>query len=74
MVLGKTLKRILAKEVLVLYKQKEHKPWFDEECLKFLDQRKEAKIQWLQDHNRSNVGNLNNVKCAASRRFRGEKS
>jgi len=66
MVLGKTLKRILAKESLGLYKQKQHKPLFDKECLKFLDQTKEAKIQWLQDHNRSNVGNLNNVICAAS--------
>ena len=61
----------MATEGLGLYKQKQHKPWFDEECLKFLDQRKEAKMQWLQDQNRSNVGNLNNVRCAASRCFSG---
>jgi len=28
-----------------LYELKQHKPWFDEECLGFLDQRKQAKIQ-----------------------------
>jgi hypothetical protein len=25
------------------------KPWFDEECLKLADGRKQAKLQWLQD-------------------------
>ena len=28
----------------------------------FLDRRKQAKTQWLQDPNQSNVDNLNNVK------------
>ena len=28
-----------------LYELKQHKPWFDEECLGFLHQRKEAKMQ-----------------------------
>jgi len=32
---------------------KQHKPWFDERCLRLLDERKEAKIQWLQDPNQS---------------------
>jgi hypothetical protein len=27
---------------------KQHKPWFDEECLGILDQRKQAKIQWIK--------------------------
>ena len=31
-----------AKESLVLRELKQHKPWFDEECLGFLDQRKKA--------------------------------
>jgi hypothetical protein len=43
----------------------QHKPWFDGECLGFLDQRKEAKIQWLQDPNQSTVDNLNNVQYEA---------
>jgi len=33
------------KETLGLYELKQDKPWFDEECLGFLDQRKQAKIQ-----------------------------
>jgi len=36
-----------AKESKALYEMKQHKPWFHEECLRFVDQRKHAKIQWL---------------------------
>jgi hypothetical protein len=32
-----------------------------------------CKIQWLQDPNQSNVDNLNNVRCEASRHFRNKK-
>jgi len=35
------------KESQGLYELKQHKPWFDEECLGFLDQRKQAKMQWI---------------------------
>jgi hypothetical protein len=52
---------------------KQHKPWFDGECLDFLDQRKQAKMQWVQDPSQSNVDNLNNVTCVASRHFRNKK-
>ena len=52
---------------------KQHKPWFDEECLGFLNQRKRAKMQWLQDSNQSTVDNLNNVRHEASRHFRNKK-
>ena len=38
-----------AKESLGLHELKQNKPWFDEECLGFLDHRKGAKMQWLQD-------------------------
>jgi hypothetical protein len=41
---------------------KRHKTWFDEKFLRFLDQRKQAKMQWLQDPIQSGVDNLNNVK------------
>jgi hypothetical protein len=34
-----------AKESLVLHKMKQHKPWFNEECLGILDKRKQAKMQ-----------------------------
>jgi len=36
-----------AKESLGLDDFKQNKPWFDEECLGFLDERKRAKIQWI---------------------------
>jgi hypothetical protein len=42
-------------ESLRLHELKQHKPWFDEECLGFLDQRKRAKLQWIQDPSQNNV-------------------
>ena len=33
-----------AKDSLGLRELKQHKPWFDEECLHFLDQRKQTKM------------------------------
>jgi len=63
-----------AKENLGLQELKQHKPWFDEECLRFLDQRKQAKMQSIQDHSQSNVDDLNKVRREASKHFReGEK-
>ena len=59
-----------AKESLGLDEFKQNKPWFDEECLGFLDQRKRAKIQWIQDPSQSNVDILNNVRREVSRHFR----
>jgi hypothetical protein len=41
--------KILAKESLGYFQFKKYKPWFDEGCSKLLDQRKQAKLQWLQD-------------------------
>jgi len=46
-----------AKESVGLHELKQHKPWFDNQCLNFLDQRKQAKMQWIQDPSRSNVDN-----------------
>jgi len=62
-----------AKDSLGMYELKQHKPCFDEECLGFLYQRKQDKMQWIQDPSQSNVGNLNNVRCEASRHFRNKK-
>jgi hypothetical protein len=59
-----------AKESLGVHELKQHKPRFDEQCLGFLDQRKQAKMQWIQDPSQSNVDNLNNVRYDASRHFR----
>ena len=62
-----------AKESLGLHELKQHKPWFDEECLHFLDERKQAKLQWVQDPSQRNVDNLNNVRREASRHYRNKK-
>ena len=59
---------------LGLYELKQHKPWFDEACLWFLYQRKQAKMQWLQNPNQNNVDNLNNKRREASRHFRAKRS
>jgi len=46
-----------AKESLGLHELNQNKPRFDEECLDFLDQRKQDKMQWIQDPSQSNVYN-----------------
>jgi hypothetical protein len=65
--------KISAKETLGLYGRKQHKPWFDEECLQVLGQRKQAKMEWLQDPNQSNLYNLNNARHETNRHFRNKK-
>jgi hypothetical protein len=65
--------KISAKETLGLYTQKQHKPWFHEECSQVLGRRKQAKMQWLQNPNQSNSDNLNNARQEASRHFRNKK-
>jgi hypothetical protein len=50
-----------------------HKPWFDEECSKLLDQRKQAKLKWLQEPSEITGDYLNNVRLEASRYFRNKK-
>ena len=62
-----------AKESLGLQEWNQHKPWFDEECLGFLDERKRAKMQWIQDPSQRNVDNLHSVKREVSRHFRNKK-
>jgi hypothetical protein len=62
-----------AKEKLSLHELKQYKPWFDEECVHFLDQRKQAKMQLIQYPSQSNVDNLNNVRRDANRYFRNKK-
>jgi len=52
---------------------KRHKPWLDKECVGFLDQRKQTKMQWIQDPSRNNVDNLNNVRRDISRHLRNKK-
>jgi hypothetical protein len=62
-----------ATESLGTHEMKQHKPWFDEGCLDILDQKKQAKMQWIQDPSQRNVDNLNNVRRDAGRHFRNKK-
>jgi 50S ribosomal subunit-associated GTPase HflX len=64
---------ISAKESLGHFELKKHKPWLDKGCSKLLDQKKEAKLQWLQDPSEINGDNLNNVRCEVSRYFRNKR-
>jgi hypothetical protein len=59
-----------AKESLGHCELQHHKPWFDDECSKLIDRRKQSKLQWLQDLSQVNGDNMNNVKREASRTFR----
>jgi hypothetical protein len=52
---------------------KQHKTCFDEKFLRFVDQTKQVKIQWLQDPNRKSIDNINTVRQEASRYFRKKK-
>jgi hypothetical protein len=65
--------KISAKESLCYFELKKYKTWFGEGCSKLLDQRKQAKLQWLQDPSEINWDNLNNVRREASRYFRNKK-
>ena len=49
-----------ARESIGLHELKQHKPWFAEECLGLLDQRKQATMQLVQDPSQSNAANLIN--------------
>ena len=62
-----------ARESLGTHELKQHKLWFDEECLDFFDQRKQAKMHWVHDPSQSNAHNLNKVRHEASRHFRNKK-
>ena len=64
----------LAKDSLGLCERKQHKPWFDEECSHYTDQRKQAKMLRLLDQKGNNVDILNNEMNEAIRYFRGEKA
>jgi hypothetical protein len=65
--------KILAKESLGYCELKKHKPWFDQACSKLADQRKKAKLQWLQDPSETDGDNLKIVRCEASRCVRNKK-
>jgi len=61
-----------AEEVLSLHELNQNKRWFDE-CVGFLDQRKRAKLQWIQDPRQCNVDIVKDVRREVSRHFRDKK-
>jgi hypothetical protein len=61
--------KIIAKASLGYFELNKHDPWFDEGCPELLYQRKQAKLQWLQDPSEINGANLNNVRRDPSRYF-----
>src|SRR5215469_10874590 len=71
---GKTLKTIskLQLKRACLHEWKQHKLWIDKECADILDQKKQAKMQWIRDPSRSNVDDLNNIRRDASRHCRNK--
>jgi hypothetical protein len=57
--LGKLIRQNVktsAKESLGHYEWKKHTPWFDKGCSELLDQKKQDKLQWLQDPSEINWG------------------
>jgi hypothetical protein len=65
--------KISAKECLVSYEPKEHKPWSDKGSSRLLDQRKQANLQWLQNLSEINGNNTNKITCEGSRHFMNKK-
>jgi uncharacterized protein YPO0396 len=64
--------KISVQESLGYCEPKHRKPWFDEECSKLADQRKEAKLQWLQVQSEANEDNLSDVRRSVSTHFRNK--
>jgi hypothetical protein len=54
-------------------KLKHSKQWFDDKCSKLVDQRKQAKLQLLQDPHQTNGDNMQNLRRETSRIFRNKK-
>jgi hypothetical protein len=41
---------------------KQHNPWYYEECLKLIDQRKQNEVHWLHNTSQTNGDHMNNVR------------
>jgi Ribonuclease G/E len=65
--------KISAQESLGYCEPKHRKPWFDQECSKLVDRRKEAELKLLQGPSDANEDNLSDVWREASRHFRNMK-
>jgi hypothetical protein len=56
------------------YHRLKHKPWFDDDCSKLIDQLKQTKLQWLKNPSLISGDNLQKLRHEASRTFRNEKT
>jgi hypothetical protein len=65
--------KISDKDNLGYHRLKHNKPWFDDECSKLTDQRKQARLQWLQNSSQISGDNLQNLRRETSRTFRNKK-
>jgi hypothetical protein len=65
--------KLSAQESLGYCESKHRNPWFDEGCSKLVDQRKQAKLQWLQEPSEANEGNLSDVRREAIGHCRNKK-
>jgi hypothetical protein len=62
-----------AKDNLGYHRLKQNKPWFDDDCLKLIYERKQAKLQWLQNPSQINRDNMKILRHETSRIFRNKK-
>jgi hypothetical protein len=62
-----------AKDNLGYHRLKHNKPRFDDECSKLIDQRKQDKLQWLQNPSQINADNLQQLRRETSKTFRNKK-
>jgi hypothetical protein len=62
-----------AKQNLGHHRLKNNKLWFQCRCSKLIDQRKQAKLQWLQNPSQINGDNLQNLRRETSIIFRNKK-
>jgi hypothetical protein len=62
--------KISVQESLGYCESKHRKPWFDEECSKMVDRRKQAKLQWLQEPSEANEWNLSDIRREACRHYK----
>lgn len=53
--------KISFKENLTHYRLKQHKHWSYEKCSEFLDERKQTKLEWLQDLGKIDADNPKTV-------------
>jgi hypothetical protein len=65
--------KVSVTEGLGYYEFIQHKIWLEEECSKSLTQRKQAKLQWMQNSSQTDGDNLNNERSETSRNFRTRK-